>query len=59
VEPGNPEALAAAVAKLLDEPENRQAMASRAQQHTWEHHGLSAGASSLNQVLKEVASFQS
>ncbi len=59
VEPDNPEALAAAVAKLLDEPENRQAMASRAQQHTWEHHGLNAGASSLNQVLKEVTSCRS
>jgi glycosyltransferase involved in cell wall biosynthesis len=59
VEPGNPEALAVAVAKLLDEPENRQAMASRAQQHTWQHHGLDAGASALDRVLKKVASCQS
>jgi glycosyltransferase involved in cell wall biosynthesis len=59
VEPGKPEALATAVAKLLDEPENRQAMASRAQQYTLEHHGLNAGASALNQVLKEVTSCQS
>ena len=59
VEPDNPEALAAAVAKYLDEPENRQAMALRAQQHTCKHHGLDGGASSLNQVLKEVASCQS
>ncbi|MFB3079836.1 MAG: glycosyltransferase, partial [Lysobacterales bacterium] len=59
VEPGNPEALAVAVAKLLDEPENRQAMASRAQQHTWQHHGLNAGTSALDRVLKEVTSCQS
>ncbi len=59
VEPGNPEALAVAVAKLLDEPDNRQAMASRAQQHTWQHHGLDAGASALDRVLKEVTSCQS
>ena len=54
VEPGNPQALAAAVAKLLDEPENRQAMASRAQRYTLEHHDLDAGASALNRVLEEV-----
>lgn len=59
VEPGNPEALAVAVAKLLDEPDNRQAMASRAQQHTRQHHGLDAGASALDRVLKEVTSCQS
>ncbi len=59
VEPGNPEALAVAVAKLLDEPENRQAMASRARQHTWQHHGLDAGASALDRVLKKVTSCQS
>ena len=59
VEPGNPEVFAAAVAKLLDEPENRQVIASRAQQYTLEHHGLNAGASALNQVLKEVTSCQS
>ncbi len=59
VEPGNPEALAVAVAKLLDEPENRQAMASRAQQHTWQHHGLDAGASALDRVLNKVTSCQS
>jgi len=58
VEPGNPEALAVAVAKLLDEPENRQAMASRAQQYTWQHHGLDAGASALDRVLKKVTSCQ-
>lgn len=54
VEPGKPEALAAAVEKLLDDPESRQTMASRAQQHTWDHHGLNSGASSLNRVLTEV-----
>jgi len=59
VEPGKPEALAAAVEKLLDDPESRQTMASRAQQHTWQHHGLDAGASALNRVLKEVTSCQS
>ena len=59
VEPGDSEAFTTAVAKLLDEPEYRQAMASRAQQHTWEHHSLSAGASILNQVLKEVTTCQS
>jgi glycosyltransferase involved in cell wall biosynthesis len=59
VEPGNPQALAAAVAKLLDEPENRQAMASRAQRYTLEHHDLNAGASVLNRVLEEVTECQS
>ncbi len=59
VEPGNPEALAVAVAKLLDEPEYRQALASKAQQHTWRHHGLDAGASALDRVLKNVTSCQS
>ena len=59
VEPGNPEVLAQAVAKLLDDSEGRQAMASRAWQHTREHHGLDAGASALNQVLNEVTSCQS
>ena len=54
VEPGNPQALAAAVAKLLDQPENRQAMASRAQRYTLDHHDLDAGASALNRVLEEV-----
>jgi len=54
VEPDNPEVFAASVAKLLDEPETRQAMASRAQQYTWQHHGLNAVASRLNQVLNEV-----
>jgi len=58
VEPGNPEALALAVAKLLDDSEGRQAMASRAWQHTREHHGLDAGASALNQVLEKVTSCQ-
>jgi len=59
VEPGNPEALAQAVAKLLDASEDRQAMASRAWQHTRKHHGLDAGASALNQVLDKVTSCQS
>jgi glycosyltransferase involved in cell wall biosynthesis len=59
VEPGNPEVLAQAVAKLLDDSEGRQAMASRAWQHTREHHGLDGGASALNQVLNEVTSCQS
>ena len=59
VEADNNEALTAAVAKLLDEPENRQAMASRAQHYTLKHHGLNAGASTLNHVLKQVTSCQS
>ena len=59
VEPGNPEALAQAVAKILDDSRGRQAMASRARQHTREHHGLDAGASALNQVLDKVTSCQS
>ncbi len=59
VEPGNPEAFAEAIAKLLDEPENRRAMAVRAQQHTCKYHGLDGGASILNRVLKEVTSCRS
>ena len=59
VEPGNPEALAQAVTKLLDDSEDRQAMASRAWQHTRQHHGLDAGASALNQVLEKVTACQS
>lgn len=59
VEPGNPEALVEAVAKLLDDSEGRQTMASRAWQHTREHHGLDAGASALNQVLDKVTTCQS
>jgi len=59
VEPGKPEALSTAVAKLLDQPEKRQAMASRAQQHILQHHGLNAGASALNEVIKKVTSCQS
>jgi glycosyltransferase involved in cell wall biosynthesis len=59
VEPDNPAAFAAEVAKLLDDPQKRLAMALRAQQYCHEHHGLSGGASALNQVLKQVTSCQS
>lgn len=59
VEPGKPEALSTAVAKLLEQPEKRQAMALRAQQHSLEHHGLNSGASALNEVIKRVTSCQS
>ncbi len=59
VEPGNPEAFATAVAKLLDEPETRQAMAARAQRHALENNGLTAGVSALNQVLNQVTACRS
>jgi glycosyltransferase involved in cell wall biosynthesis len=59
VEPENPEAFAAAIAKLLDEPKNRRAMATRAQQHTRHHHGLGGGATALTRVLNEVLPCQS
>jgi glycosyltransferase involved in cell wall biosynthesis len=59
VEPENPEALTAAIAKLLDEPQNRQAMASRARQHIQQHHDLDGGATALTRVLKEVTTCRS
>jgi len=59
VDAGKPEAMAVAVAKLLDDPEGRQAMASRARQHICEYHGLDAGATALNHVLNAVISCQS
>ena len=59
VEPENTGAFAAAIAKLLDEPKNRRAMATRAQQHTRRHHGLDGGAIALTRVLNEVLPCQS
>ncbi|MDH3387245.1 MAG: glycosyltransferase family 4 protein [Gammaproteobacteria bacterium] len=56
VEPGQPETMATAIAKLLDEPESRQLIAAKAQQYTCEHHGLKTGASSLKRLLQEVTS---
>lgn len=55
VEPGSSEAFAQAVSKLLDAPEIRRKLAAKAQQHTWENHGLEAAASALNRVIDEIA----
>jgi glycosyltransferase involved in cell wall biosynthesis len=59
VEPGNSQALAEAVAELLDKPDIRRTMGSRAQRHSCQNHGLNGGAMALNLVLKEVSSCQS
>ncbi len=59
VSPGNTEAFAGAVEKLLHDPEYRQAMASRAQQHVLVNHGLDGAACAINQVLKQALSCQS
>ena len=59
VESENPEDLATAIAKLFDEPQNCQTMASRAQQYTSQHHSLDGGASALTRVLNEVAQCRS
>ena len=55
VAPGNADQMAQAIADLLDNPNMLQAMSNRAQQHTWQHHGLNSAAQSLNQLLSEVA----
>ncbi len=59
VEPGNPEAFATAVGNLLDEPEIREAMATRAQRYSCQHHDLDSAASALNQVLNQVTACRS
>ena len=59
VDPGHPQVFAGAVEKLLDEPEYRREMASRAQQYALENHGLDGATSALNQVLKQALSCRS
>jgi len=54
VEPGNTDQMAQAIADLLDDTGKLQTMSDRAQQHTWQHHGLNGAAQSLNHLLAEV-----
>jgi glycosyltransferase involved in cell wall biosynthesis len=55
VEPSNVDAMADAIASLVDNPDKRQHMAEKAQQNTWQHHGLNGAALALNQLLGEVS----